>query len=152
MAFEHNDIATKSGLRAGLGETEMGFEHNDIVTMDVMNAAIAAGGGGGGETVNWLIENETKSFVEGEATFPLPDSITADNLYDTFEGKKVVTVTDWGKIYFTAWGGSLDEFIGIYTVGEMSVGAPQITPDNLNIIMYADSAETVTLSLGIVEE
>lgn len=49
MAFEHNDIATKSGLRAGLGETEMGFEHNDIVTVDVMNAAIAAGGGGGGD-------------------------------------------------------------------------------------------------------
>ena len=49
MAFEHNDIATKSGLRAGLGETEMGFEHNDIVTTDVMNAAIAAGGGGGGD-------------------------------------------------------------------------------------------------------
>lgn len=47
MAFEHNDIATKSGLRAGLGETSMGFEHNDIVTVDVMNAAIAAGGGGG---------------------------------------------------------------------------------------------------------
>ena len=51
MAFEHNDIATKSGLRAGLGETEMGFEHNDIVTVDVMNAAIAAGGGGGGNTI-----------------------------------------------------------------------------------------------------
>lgn len=49
MAFEHNDIATKSGLRAGLGETSMGFEHNDIVTTDVMNAAIAAGGGGGGD-------------------------------------------------------------------------------------------------------
>lgn len=47
MAYEHNDIATKNRLRAALGEENMGFEHNNIVTTDVMNAAIAGGGGGG---------------------------------------------------------------------------------------------------------
>ena len=48
MAFEHNDIATKTRLMAALEESNMGFEHNDIVTIDVMNKAIAEGGGGGG--------------------------------------------------------------------------------------------------------
>lgn len=47
MAFERNDIVVKTKLADALGETLMGFEHNDIVTTDVMNAAIAGGGGGG---------------------------------------------------------------------------------------------------------
>ena len=50
MAFIHNDIATKKRLRDALNEEEsMGFQHNDIVTVDVMNKAIAEGGGGGGD-------------------------------------------------------------------------------------------------------
>lgn len=47
MAFERNDIVVKTKLADALGEELMGFEHNDIVTTDVMNAAIAGGGGGG---------------------------------------------------------------------------------------------------------
>lgn len=48
MAYEHNDIATKSKLLGALNEeSTMGFEHNDIVTMAVMNKAIEEGGGGG---------------------------------------------------------------------------------------------------------
>ena len=43
----NNDIVTKARLNAALGtEGNMGFEHNDIVTVDKMNEAIAAGGGG----------------------------------------------------------------------------------------------------------
>lgn len=47
MAFERNDIVVKTKLADALGDELMGFEHNDIVTTDVMNAAIAGGGGGG---------------------------------------------------------------------------------------------------------
>ena len=70
MAFEHNDIATKSGLRAGLGETSMGFEHNDSVTVDVMNAAIAAGGGGGGDfnVANVTVRTGEDQFFSVEVT------------------------------------------------------------------------------------
>lgn len=49
MAFERNDIVNKNRLMGELGEELMGFEHNDIVTVDVMNEAIAEGGGGGGD-------------------------------------------------------------------------------------------------------
>lgn len=56
----NNDIATKSRLNAALGtEGTMGFEHNDIVTVDVMNEAIAEGGGGGGETAQVTVINMT---------------------------------------------------------------------------------------------
>ena len=47
MAFERNDIVNKNRLMGELGEELMGYEHNDIVTVDVMNKAIAEGGGGG---------------------------------------------------------------------------------------------------------
>lgn len=49
MSFEHNDIVFDNRLMAALGSSEMGFDHNDSVTVDRMNAAIAAGGGGGGD-------------------------------------------------------------------------------------------------------
>ena len=48
MGFERNDVVFKNRLREALNEENtMGFEHNDIVTVDVMNKAIAEGGGGG---------------------------------------------------------------------------------------------------------
>lgn len=48
MGFERNDVVFKNRLREALNEeNNMGFEHNDIVTTDVMNKAIAEGGGGG---------------------------------------------------------------------------------------------------------
>lgn len=46
MGFERNDIVVKTKLADALGDELMGFEHNDIVTTDVMNKAIAEGGGG----------------------------------------------------------------------------------------------------------
>lgn len=47
MAYEHNNIATRSKLLSALGEGgSMGYEHDDIVTVDVMNEAIGGGGGG----------------------------------------------------------------------------------------------------------
>lgn len=51
MAFIHNDIVNKNRLRGALNEeSTMGFQHNDIVTVDVMNKAIAEGGGSGGDS------------------------------------------------------------------------------------------------------
>ena len=62
MAFIHNDIATKQRLRDALNEEgSMGFEHNDIVTVDVMNAAIAAGGGGGWDAIIHLEHSNDSS-------------------------------------------------------------------------------------------
>ena len=60
MGFEHNDVVFKNRLREALNEeTNMGFEHNDIVTMDVMNAAIAEGGGGDVSTATVTLVHAT---------------------------------------------------------------------------------------------
>lgn len=57
MGFERNDVVFKDRLREALNEENtMGFEHNDIVTMDVMNAAIAGGGGGDFEAVEMTLQ------------------------------------------------------------------------------------------------
>lgn len=59
MGFERNDVVFKDRLREALNEENtMGFEHNDIVTMDVMNAAIAGGGGGDFEAVEMTLQLE----------------------------------------------------------------------------------------------
>lgn len=71
MAFERNDIVVKTKLADALGETLMGFEHNDIVTTDVMNAAIAGGGGGG-------------DFEAVEITFQLEAGLSTAYLYGFF--------------------------------------------------------------------
>lgn len=62
MAFERNDIVNKTRLMGELGEELMGYEHNDIVTVDVMEKAIAEGGGGGGETAQVTVINTTDAF------------------------------------------------------------------------------------------
>lgn len=113
MAFEHNDIATKSGLRAGLGETSMGFEHNDIVTTDVMNAAIAAGGGGGGDleeisttmnegtiTLNASYSDVVAMIADGKIPYfqPSAEEQSTVNLYNA---KYICTV--YGSGYGSWW-------------------------------------------------
>lgn len=63
MGFERNDVVFKNRLREALNEeNDMGFEHNDIVTVDVMNAAIAGGGGGNYKAVNASVTGQGGSF------------------------------------------------------------------------------------------
>lgn len=158
MAYEHNDIATKNRLRAALGEENMGFEHNDIVTTDVMNAAIAGGGGGG--DITWLIENAQATVAldadleEYVAIFQFPESVTPENYYEVFSGKNVVMTVDGEKVetpalvteesgsfyYFSPFGETIT-----YTV---------FSPDEFRIVIYGTGelqGETVTLSLGITD-
>lgn len=77
MAFERNDIVNKTRLMGELGEELMGFEHNDIVTVDVMNAAIAEGGGGGGSD----FKTAKVTIVPKEST----DSFGLQSCYDESE-------------------------------------------------------------------
>lgn len=160
--YEHNDIATKSKLLGALNEkSTMGFEHNDIVTMAVMNKAIEEGGGGGGETITWILDNATATVTHNsdmgtyEAVFPLPETITADNLESTFDGKSVVAIYNGlktqapaqindGEVSILSWNVSVNApfyfkpyITDLYCVGD----APS-----------EDEGETYTLSIGIVEE
>ena len=104
MAFERNDIVNKTRLMGELGEELMGYEHNDIVTMDVMNKAIEEGGGGGGETITWLLKDATATVAydsekeEYGAKFSLPASVTADNFESTFSGKSSVIELNGDKV------------------------------------------------------
>lgn len=164
MAFEHNDIATKSGLRAGLGETSMGFEHNDIVTTDVMNAAIAAGGGGGGETITWLIDNVTATVAYNAghetygAEFSLPDSITAENILSTFSGKNCVTIVNGIKVEAPGYQEEGSTTVQVYFqdyYGGYGVTSFYFSAADITAFIYASAdnvGETCTFSLGIVEE
>ena len=70
MGFERNDVVFKNRLDEALNEENtMGFEHNDIVTVDVMNKAIAEGGGGGDfeavEMTFQLEEGLSSAFING---------------------------------------------------------------------------------------
>ncbi len=69
MAFERNDIVNKTRLMGELGEELMGFEHNDIVTVDVMNEAIAEGGGGGGDYPIWHVTVNTVETLNAFANY-----------------------------------------------------------------------------------
>lgn len=139
MAFEHNDIATKSGLRAGLGESEMGFEHNDIVTVDVMNAAIAAGGGGGGgddysiahvtftkttnNTFSVCVPNLYNDVMYSDLT---PNDITGDAVdVVMYKGQALVVCLSSQGVSIRAVTGNITESGGVATVtgdGSITIG------------------------------
>ena len=142
MAFEHNDIATKSGLRAGLGETDMGFEHNDIVTTDVMNAAIAAGGGGGGDFLIWhvTINSVAKQYGEINAEF------TAD-----FEDTpyKMLTIPYINGVAYYSYTVAMDDGVTDFDFGFMALdesGTATLSTDASGL------ANAVTGSITVEED
>lgn len=165
MAFEHNDIATKNRLMSGLGEELMGFEHNDIVTVDVMNKAIEEGGGGGGETITWLIEdvaveaeyNETYD-AEG-ALFDFSDVLDEATFVSTFSGKTLVSVLDGVKVEAPGYVAHDDDhpeydqvsiFVGFDDAG--SATTVLLAKSDMGVFISATAGTTITWSLGIVEE
>ena len=119
------------------------------------------GGGGGGETITWILDNATATVAYNsdigtyEAVFPLPETITADNLESTFDGKSVVAIYNGlktqapaqindGEVSILSWNVSVNApfyfkpyITDLYCVGDAS---------------SEDEGETYTLSLGIVEE
>lgn len=78
MAFERNDIVVKTKLADALGDELMGFEHNDIVTTDVMNAAIAEGGGGGDLTTATVEIITAHPLTKLEIAFPAAFDVDGD--------------------------------------------------------------------------
>lgn len=165
MSFKRNDIVNKQRLRDALeDETAMGFSHNDIVTTYAMDKAIAeGGGGGGGETVNWLIDNAstTVAFDSGRedyvAVFALPETITAENLISTFSGKSCVTIIDGVKVESPTYTSEDTVKIFFWNNKYSQVDYFQIYDydTDFELVYYSDSdhsGDTVTLSLGIVEE
>lgn len=98
MAFERNDIVVKTKLADALGDELMGFEHNDIVTTDVMNAAIAEGGGGLLSEVYPLAVNCTFK-ISGQETdqantlFDLTDS--GQYIYYVIEDERIINAEEF---------------------------------------------------------
>lgn len=97
MAFERNDIVVKTKLADALGDELMGFEHNDIVTTDVMNAAIAGGGGGASAFTVTLAYAEDSKKVKFEATG-----------YDLTYGTISESVIKIGDDYYASTEGFID--------------------------------------------
>ena len=161
MAFTHNDIVNKNRLRGALNEeSSMGFQHNDIVTVDAMNKAIAEGGGGGGEPVTWLLEDATATVEYNEdldmqgAFFDLSGVLTADTLYSTFAGKQAVTIVNGTKIEAPTITSDDPVEVSVYCYDPDSGNIFPSYIYNTMIISIAggDEGNTVTFSLGVVEE
>lgn len=134
MAYEHNDIATKNRLMSGLGEEIMGFEHNDIVTVDVMEKAIAAGGGGGDLTTAQVT-------TVGD---PPIDLIICDDA----EGQTGITyvgVPGSGTYSVPLYKGVAHAFPNDGSIDDFSVtGSIEIDAENTTIIITGDG--TITYS------
>ena len=122
------------------------------------------GSGGGGETITWLLENATATVAydsdkeEYGARFLFPESVTADNFEATFSGKSSVTVFNGNKVESPIKYTDGDpSYITIHywetLYDEMS--SAQSTSDELYLFFFSNNqheGETVTLSLGIVED
>ena len=152
MAFERNDIVNKTRLMGELGEELMGFEHNDIVTTDVMEKAIAEGGGGGGETITWLIEDVA---VEAEYS----DVLDEATFVSTFSGKTLVSVLNGVKVEAPGYVTHDDDypdydqvsiFVGFDDAG--SAVTVLLAKSDMGVFISATAGTTITWSLGIVEE
>lgn len=136
MAYEHNDIATKSRLRAALEETNMGFEHNDIVTVDAMNKAIAEGGGGGivNEIFPFAANMKLTLSGQGGLTYTFTD-LTGTGTYFATEDDGTYQVED-GEINLWSDGEYNVVVLSNYPVEEEGGG----------YFEFDDSAWTVTAS------
>ena len=165
MAFERNDIVNKTRLMGELGEELMGFEHNDIVTTDVMEKAIAEGGGGGGETITWLIEDvaveaEYNDVYDAEgAFFDFSDVLDEATFVSTFSGKTLVSVLNGVKVEAPGYVAHDDDypdydqvniFVGFDDAG--SAVTVLLAKSDMGVFISATAGTTITWSLGIVEE
>ena len=165
MAFERNDIVNKTRLAGELGEELMGYEHNDIVTVDVMNKAIEEGGGGGGETITWLIEDvaveaEYNDVYDAEgAFFDFSDVLDEATFVSTFSGKTLVSVLNGVKVEAPGYVVHDDDypdydqvniFVGFDDAG--SAVTVLLAKSDMGVFISATAGTTITWSLGIVEE
>lgn len=124
MAYERNDIVNKTRLAGELGEELMGYEHNDIVTVDVMNKAIAEGGGGGGDfnVANVTVRTGEDQFFAVEA---IKDEGGNDytSIWESEDGFNVSAMrSEGGETIFKLWyhGDSVD--VAPYNVVESVTG------------------------------
>ena len=118
-------------------------------------------GGGGGESITWLLEDVTETVVMGEdqdihAVFPLPESITAENLVSTFSGKNVVCIYEGVRVEMPCTAGDGGVSCGYWNDTDNNLGELLATTRYLEFaVSYwseSDIGQTKTLSVGIVND
>lgn len=122
-------------------------------------------GGGGGETITWLLEDATTTVAydsdmeEYGAKFLLPESVTADNFESTFSGKSSVIELNGDKVESPIKYDSetTPPAVTMYywEVKYDQVSSVQTSSSERFLFFFSDNeheGQTVTLSLGIVED
>ena len=145
----------------------------DIEVTDAVGNALVAeglvteieGGGGGGETITWLIEDvaveaEYNDVYDAEgAFFDFSDVLDEATFVSTFSGKTLVSVLNGVKVEAPGYVAHDDDypdydqvniFVGFDDAG--SAVTVLLAKSDMGVFISATAGTTITWSLGIVEE